>query len=441
VTANRPALWPCLIIAIVCLSSTAWAQDAQQTPADHRHGREEAADLFPAREASGTAWIPDATPMYGLHKDLGDWRLMFHGNVFAQFLFESGDFHRRGRQAGSINWIMGMARRQLGNGRLGVRLMASVEPWTLSGCGYPNLLATGEVCDGDTIHDRQHPHDLFMEIAGDYDRPITRAVRLQLYAGLAGEPALGPPSFPHRPSAFPNPIAPIGHHWLDSTHISFGLLTTALYGSRWKAEVSAFNGREPDETRLDLDLGPLDSVSGRVWYVPTSSIGLQLSAAHLNDAEEEFAPAPRLDVNRVTASATYHRLLIGGGLWATTLAYGVNSEQAVVPGAVIDQVTHALLLESSLTSRERHAWFGRFEVVGKPAHDLHVHEHITRIFTIGKLQGGYVRYFTTRWGLSPGIGGTISASLLPPLLAPRYNGRIAPGFGVFVTVHPTPHVR
>jgi hypothetical protein len=34
-----------------------------------------------------------------------------------------------------------------------------------------NQLATGETCEGDTIHDRQHPHDLFMELAGEYDRP------------------------------------------------------------------------------------------------------------------------------------------------------------------------------------------------------------------------------------------------------------------------------
>ena len=366
---------------------------------------------------------------------------MVHGNAFLQFLYESGDDHRRGRQTGSINWIMGMARRRAGDGRIGVRVMASAEPWTLTGCGYPNLLATGEMCDGDTIHDRQHPHDLFMELAADYDRPLTRAMRLQLYAGLAGEPALGPPSFPHRESSFPNPIAPISHHWLDSTHISFGVVTAGLHGSRWKGELSVFNGREPDEARADLDLGRLDSVSGRVWYLPAPAVAIQVSAGYLNDAEEEFPPAPRHDVARGTGSVTYHRRLRDDGLWAAMLAYGVNSEDSLVPGAIIHQVTHAALLETSVTLQRRHAWFGRVEVVGKPAHDLHIHELITSIFTVGKLQGGYVKYLKHWRGLVPGIGGTVSASLLPAALAPRYNGRVAPGFGVFFTLRPAVHMR
>jgi hypothetical protein len=433
-----------IAIAITAAASSAFAQparEAQPAPAQHQHTTAGSAmTLFPPREASGTAWLPDWTPMYAAHRQLGGWSLMFHGQAFAQFFYESGGDHRRSHQAGSINWIMAMARRQAGSGRFGLRLMASVEPWTLSGCGYPNLLATGETCDGDTIHDRQHPHDLFMEIAADYDRPITPTIRWQIYAGLSGEPALGPPGFPHRLSAFPNPVAPIAHHWLDSTHISFGVVTTGLYSRRWKAEMSVFNGREPDEDRADVDLAALDSISGRLTYLPNERLALQVSAAHLNDAEVEFAPNPRTDVNRATASATYHRGVRGDGIWATTLAYGVNSERGIIPGGVLDELTHAVMLESSLTTGERHTWFGRFEVVGKPAHDLHAHEYIMDVFAIGKLQGGYVRHLKPWKGLQTGIGATGSASLLPPELAPHYNGRVAPGFGVFVTVRPARHV-
>ena len=180
------------------------------------------------REASGTAWLPDVTPMYAFHRQALGWDLMVHGNAFVQFLYESGEEHRRSRQAGSINWVMGMARRPIGAGRLGLRTMVSLEPWTIPGCGYPDLLATGEICRGDTIHDRQHPHDLFVEVAVEYDRPLTQSLRWQVYGGPAGEPALGPPGFPHRLSAFPNPIAPISHHWLDATHISFGVVTAAV---------------------------------------------------------------------------------------------------------------------------------------------------------------------------------------------------------------------
>jgi hypothetical protein len=233
------------------------AAPAPQAPAgDHQHDHSAMAGtptLFPARDASGTAWLPEHTPMYGLHGRAGAWELMAHGNVFAQFLYEAAAEHRGAAQAGSINWAMGMARRTLGAGRFGVRTMLSLEPATIGGCGYPDLLATGEVCDGDSIHDRQHPHDLFMEVAAEYERPLTGTLKGQLYGGLAGEPALGPVAFPHRLSAMPNPLAPTGHHWLDATHITFGVVTGAVFTPRWKAELSVFNGREPDENRWDFD--------------------------------------------------------------------------------------------------------------------------------------------------------------------------------------------
>jgi hypothetical protein len=206
-----------------------------------------------------------------------DWQVMLHGNAFVQFLHEAAPEHRGATQAGSINWAMAMARRPFARGWFGVRTMMSLEPVTISGCGYPNLLATGELCNGDNIHDKQHPHDLVMEAAAEFDRPLTGDVRWQVYAGLAGEPALGPAGFPHRLSAMANPISPIIHHWVDSTHITFGVVTAGVYNSRWKAEASIFNGREPDENRYDLDFGPLDSVSGRVSLMAAPSVALQVS--------------------------------------------------------------------------------------------------------------------------------------------------------------------
>ena len=210
--------------------------------------------------------------MYGFHGELGGWQAVVHGAVFGQAIYEPGDKHRTGgtanTQASSVNWLMGMARRTAGSGRIGVRAMVSAEPWTVRDCGFINLLANGEMCEGDTIHDRQHPHDVVMELAADYDRPLRGTLRWQLYGGLAGEPALGPPGFPHRLSAAANPVAPIGHHWLDSSHITFGLITAGVYSARWKGEMSVFNGREPDEERDDIDFGPLDSVSGRLTFMP-----------------------------------------------------------------------------------------------------------------------------------------------------------------------------
>ncbi|PYR72513.1 MAG: hypothetical protein DMF87_27855, partial [Acidobacteria bacterium] len=141
--------------------------------------------------------------------------VMGHENAFVQYVHTSGA--RGADQTGSINWMMGVADRSVANGHLQLRGMLSLEPWTVPGCGYPDLLASGEQCGGQQIHDRQHQHDLFMEVSAAYDAPLSGMTRWQIYGGPVGEPALGPVAFPHRVSAMPNPVAPISHHWFDST--------------------------------------------------------------------------------------------------------------------------------------------------------------------------------------------------------------------------------
>lgn len=400
-----------------------------QQPVDHSQHQQPSGsivDVQRTRGASGTSWLPDASPMYAVHGQHGDWELMGHGSAFLQYLNEGG--HRGQSQFGSIHWVMGMASRPVSGGRLGLRGMLSLEPFTINGCGYPTLLASGEVCNGHQIVDQQHPHELFMELAAQYTRPLSATIGLELYGGLAGEPALGPVAFPHRVSALPNPIAPLSHHWLDASHISFGVLTAGVFGRQWKAEGSIFNGREPDEDRYDLDLAPPDSFSGRLWYLPTANLALQVSAAHLEEAEEDLGFGTRVDVDRVTASATWHQpLRDGGSLWASTLAWGSNRETG--------QWTNFVLAETNVTFDEQDAWYGRAEVGGKSAHDLDIHGS-TEIFTVAKLQAGYTRYFESWKGLRPGVGATLSMSLVPSALESLYGDRAMFGFGVYVTIRP-----
>ena len=377
------------------------------------------------REGSGTAWLPDESPMYALHGMRGPWMLMFHGNVFLQYLQESGD--RGDSQFGSTNWVMGMAQRDIGRGRLGLHAMFSVERWLVGRCGYPDLLATGEECEGEKIHDRQHPHDLFMELAVHYNAPIAGDVRWQVYAGPAGEPALGPVAFPHRISAMPNPLAPITHHWFDSTHITFGVVTGGVYGKKWKAETSVFNGREPDEHRANFDFAALDSYSGRLWFLPTPRLALQVSAGHLQEAEPGEPGDARIDVNRVTASATYHAAVRANGIWATTVAWGRNEEP--------EHASHALMLETNLTFDQRHTLYGRFEIAGKSAHDLVVPEP-PESFTLAKLQGGYTRYLPAWNGFQAGPGVGLSLGVVPGTLASVYGGRTNPGVALYLTLRP-----
>jgi YHS domain-containing protein len=406
-------------------SPSAVSASAQQAPSGASAQGHMEHDSQMAREASGTAWLPDATPMYAFHWQRGSWQYMAHENAFLQSLHESSE--RGDDQAGSINWIMGMAQRNVGRGRLMLSAMFSAEPWTIGGCGYPDLLASGEQCRNETIHDRQHPHDLFMELTAEYDAPLKGAVRLQLYGGPVGEPALGPVAFPHRISAMPNPLAPIAHHWLDSTHVSFGVITAGLFGNKWKAEASVFNGREPDEIRTNFDFGALDSLSGRLWFLPTPNIALQVSAGRLNEAEAAEGAGPRSNVNRLTASATYHRIR-ERSVWASTIAWGRNSE--------LGDGTTAVLMESSFTVADRDAWFGRWEVAGKTPHDLELTTASESTLTLTKVQGGYVRYLPAVRGFKVGFGAEGSVGVVPAELRSVYGSRANVGAGIFVTVRP-----
>ena len=334
---------------------------------------------------------------------------------------------------------MVVARRNLGAGRFGIRTMFSAEPLTVPGCGALSFLATGEVCDGDTVHDRQEPHDLFMELAVDYDRALRGNWRWQVYAGLAGEPALGPPGYSHRASAIANPIGPMTHHWLDATQVTFGVVTVGVHNQRWKAETSVFNGREPDEFRVDLDLGAFDSVAGRLSFLPTERLALQVSAARLREARTDFPVGARI-LSRESRRPRCITCRSGNdGIWATTLAFGANHAREIVSGGVLDATSVAALVESSVTFSGRHTVFGRGEVGGMPAHHLHAHEYPLSLFPVGKVQFGYVRHLGSVSGMVPGIGGTVAMSFLPPELAPRYSGRTAPSFGVFFSLQAAKH--
>lgn len=380
---------------------------------------------FAQQEGSGTSWLPGTSPMFAIHKTTGPWMLMFHENIFVQFLHESG--LRGSDQFGSVNWAMGMGQRSLGPGRLQLKAMFSAEPLTIRGCGYPDLLASGERCNGEPIHDLQHPHDVFMELAAAYDAPLAGGTRWQLYLGPAGEPALGPVAFPHRVSAMASPLAPISHHWLDATHISFGVVTAGVYGQRWKAEGSVFNGREPDEHRADFDFGKLDSVSGRLWFLPTSTLAFQFSMGQLTEAEEGDHGDSPIDVVRTTASMSYHHPLQDNSLWATTIAWGNNLESG--------RRSNALLLETTLTLRDRDTWYGRFEVVGKTAHDLAVADSDEE-FAVAKIQAGYTRYLRDVGPFQPGVGGGVSLGIVPEALKDDYGKRANVGAAFYLTLRP-----
>ena len=374
------------------------------------------------RQGSGTSWLPDNAPMRAIHTDLNGWAVMMHFNAFAQYLRDAEP--RGSSQFGSVNWFMVEARRSTSAGSFTARAMISAEPFTIRGCGYPDLLATGESCEGAAIHDRQHPHDLFMELAVEYERAIG-PVHLQLYGGPAGEPALGPVAFVHRPSAATNPLAPITHHWFDSTHLTYGVAAAAVRGYRWKIESSIFNGREPDEHRTGIDLAAMDSWSARAWWLPSSRWALQVSTGLLKEAELDHDD--RIDVRRTTASAMYQRSLRSNLTWATTVAWGRNTEGE-------SDGSNAWLVETAIARSDRSTIYARGEVVDKSAHDLALSGDA--IFTVAKLQAGYTRSVSRFKFVTASVGGSASFSVLPASLSTIYGARAVPGVVFYMSFAP-----
>src|SRR5579864_6410029 len=210
---------------------------------------------------AGTDAQPNSTPSEMLMRQKGSWMLMLHGEAFINDIQQSGP--RGSDKLFSTNWIMPMAQRKLGSGTLTLRAMLSFEPATVTRRFYPELFQQGETAFGKPIVDGQHPHDFFMELAALYDLNIGEQASLSFYFAPMGDPAMGPTAYPHRASASEDPIAPLGHHLEDSTHVSDDVITAGLAYKKARFEASGFHGREPDEYRWDIDTGEIDSWSLR----------------------------------------------------------------------------------------------------------------------------------------------------------------------------------
>lgn len=378
-----------------------------------------------AREGSGTSWQPDSSPMAAIHAQLGDWQLMVHGVVFVGFDAQASA--RGDRRFTSINWLMAMARHPLGPGELSARVMMSAEPLTIGGFGYPILLQTGETWNGQSLHDRQHPHDLFMETALLYLTPIGGGLGLQLYAAPAGEPALGPVAFPHRISARTNPFAPIGHHWQDSTHISYGVATVGLFGRSWKMEGSWFNGREPDENRYGFDLRVPDSFSGRLIVNPTDDLSMQASYGYLKSPE---ASEPEESLQRASASITHNARVFGEGNWASTAALGVNVQRD-------RPVTTMALVETNLDATPHHTVFARIEGGTKTGADLVLpFDRAQARFAMAAFSLGYAFRFPPVVHIVPALGAVGDLNVVGAELGRVYETRTPAGGMVFLQLRP-----
>ena len=393
-----------------------------QAPAQHKMEQDQPVDLVIAHShgSSGTAWQPLSTPPHMWMKQSGGWLLMAHGNLFLSYNQQGGP--RGVGKFESTNWAMFMEQHPLGRGTIQVRQMLSAEPLTAPHCGFPQIFQTGETYKGLPLVDHQHPHDVFGELSILYSLPLNKTLSWMLYGAPAGEPAFGPVAYVHRWSASELGAAPLGHHLQDSTHISYGVVTTGLVlktseHSGLRLEGSAFNGREPDENRATLDFGALDSFSGRLSFDFLRSWTAQYSYVHLVHPE---ALEPT-NINRQTASVMYNLPLatIAGNL-ATTVLWGRNRK-------LTEQTTqNSYLLESVLNFKARNYAYTRMELVDKdelfpPALFPPQPGISDRSFRVGAYTFGAVRDLTQTSLFQMGLGADFTVYTKPALLDAFYG--------------------
>jgi hypothetical protein len=373
-----------------------------------------------SREASGTSWQPDNSPHGGVHAMAGDWMLMGHAALNGVYDWQQGP--RGDTDVFLSGMLMGMAARHFDDGdALQFRAMLSPDP-LMGKSGYTLLLATGETANGTTpLVDRQHPHDLFMELSAAYSHALTPHDSVFLYAGLPGEPAFGPPAFMHRQSILDSPEAPISHHWLDSTHITYGVVTAGFVHDAWKIESSRFRGREPDQFRYNIETGALDSTSARLSWNPAREWSLQTSWAH-QISPEQLEPTKNED--RLSASAI-HTLQLGQQTWwSTTAAWGRRRSTGGEP-------LNAYVLESALNPTALWTVFARAERE-KNAELIATGPLQGTAYTVGKTSIGAVRYFRLLDQVKIGLGALYAFNFVPDALAPLYGRTDPQGAMVFV---------
>jgi hypothetical protein len=424
------------VIAAGIFAASACAQDmsmngmnrqgAMQMPMQGQAGDQESASpLFSRHMGSGTAWEPATAPEHEWMLMRGGWELMAHGEIFIDYNQQGGP--RGEGKAESVNWGMLMEQHRLGRGTILFREMLSAESLTSPHPGFPELFQTGETYHGEPLVDHQHPHNVFAELAALYTLPLSEKITWELYGGPSAEPALGPVTYMHRASAAELPLAPLGHHLQDSTHTSFGVVTTGFGFSvrkleRVKIEGSAFNGHEPDEKRWSIQPAALDSWSTRVSLAPVRGWTAQYSIGHL-DHPEALEPWNQW---RETASIENNHPLAWGNL-ATSLVWGRVHE--IGPGTHLN----GYLLESTLNFLRRDYAFTRMELVDK--NELFPEATTHPSYRIGAYTFGGTRDLVQNRAWQLGMGADVTVYSKPAELDAAY-GNFPVSFGIFFRLRP-----
>ncbi len=383
-------------------------------------------DLARSRMGSGTSWMPSSSPIYGLMTRFGrDWGFMARGNIFAGYNWFSSE--RGGKRFISTNSLLFMVWHRLGRGEILPRMILSWEAFTIRD-GYALVGQTGDSSHPARFRDRQHPHDLFSELAVMYSFKVHEEIAMQVYLAVAGAPALGPNSYLYRDSAVSDPLAPLGYSAQDAPRVSAPVVTVGVFTRELKFEVSWFNGRGHDGRFWDIDLDLPDSFATRLTYNPRPNWSAQASYGYLRGPDPR---RPDLSVHRLTTSATYNVRRGPEANWASTVVLGENLEEG---GAHVT----TCLAETNWNIDGHNTIYARLEYADKFARNLIVEETgRARRVRVGMLGVGYAYYFRPLLSLAPALGARFSMVPLDARLEPLYGTRLAVGILGYLQIRPS----
>jgi hypothetical protein len=413
--------------AMLCAQDSSQSMPAHQHPAhdmQNMPGMQMSADTpdwLPSLHAgSGTAWEPASVPAHLWMTSKGQWDLMAHGVIFLTYNQQGGP--RGAGKAESVNWLMFMEQHKLGKGTLLLRQMLSAESLTSPHPGFPEIFQTGETYHGEPLVDHQHPHNVFAELSAYYSFPLAKRLTWFVYGGPSAEPAIGPVSYIHRTSASELPAAPLSHHLQDSTHTSFGVVTTGIVVDRLKLEGSAFNGREPNEERWSIQLAALDSWSARATVAPSRNWTAQYSYARLIHPEA-LEPG---NEKRQSASIEYNRPFTDGN-WATSLIWGRKHKDDTAVNL------NSYLLESTINFVRSNYAYTRLELVDKD--ELFPQAPVHPAYRIGAYTFGGVRDLFQNHAWQFGLGADVTFYSKPTVLDTAYGANPV-SFRIFLRLRP-----
>ena len=259
--------------------------------------------------------------MTGLHMTEGDWSVMAHG--FVNLVYDRQTGPRGDDKTFSLEHADGDGQPAGRRRERSACAPCSRSIRRMGKSGYPLLLPDRR--DAPTARPRWSTASIRTTSSWSSRPPTATASAgdgsVFVYVGLPGEPALGPPAFMHRFSGMRNPEAPISHHWLDSTHITFGVVTLGVEPRPVQARGLAVQRPRAGPVPLEhRDRAARLLVGAALAATRRPSWSMQVSYGDLKSPEQL---EPDIRIRRTTASISLSPKT-GADHWATTLAYGRN---------------------------------------------------------------------------------------------------------------------